>query len=165
MTYLHVDHMSPQLHVRPSKTILRQKESMRELPSLLAEKLVAHVVPPQLEALGVKVALEEADRLQHVEHRTLPHPLRERRELTRLALANVHEPGGAHEVVVPGALSRIHHHQIVWRKVVTLVGPHQVHELYRGVRSVLRKEVYRIVSLSAGARWGPEKPRRRLCGV
>lgn len=162
-THLHVDHMPPQLHVGPSKAVLSQKEAMRELSSLLTEELVEHVVPPQLEALGVEVALEEADRLQHVEHRALPHPLRQRRELARLALADVHQPGRAHEVVVAGALARIDHDEVVRGKVVPLIGPHQVHELYRRVRSVLREEVYGVVSLAAGARWERKQRRPPLC--
>lgn len=49
--HLHVDHVSSELDVRSCKAVLGQEKAVRELPPLLAEELVAHVVSPKLEAL------------------------------------------------------------------------------------------------------------------
>lgn len=39
----------------------------------------------------MQVAFEEADRLEHVEHRALSHPLRQRRKLAGLPATDVHK--------------------------------------------------------------------------
>lgn len=139
--------MPPQFNVWSGEAVLGEKEAVRQLPPLLAEELVPHVVPPQLEAFGVQVALEEADGLQHVEHRALSHPLRQGSELARLPVAHVHQPGRAHQVIVARALARVYHDEIVWGEVVALVGPYQMYELDRRICSVLGEEVDCVISL------------------
>lgn len=39
----------------------------------------------------MQVALEESNRLEHIEHRALPHPLRQRCELAGLRVTDVHQ--------------------------------------------------------------------------
>lgn len=48
---------------------------------------------PRPTHLGVKVALEKANGLKHVEHGALSHPFRERSEFARLTVAHMHQSG------------------------------------------------------------------------